>query len=161
MKSLLKYRGLLLLNLIALVAGLGWGWVSLRDSRQADVAAFEPGAMATMQSVEVPAAAVDALSARPLFNPLRRPPAAVPGAAGAELAPPPILVGVVGELGRQGVLLQNAEGGRSGLVRPQQSFAGWTVVSVRPRQVRLQSGDRVVVLTMRAGPGEQQEQGRP
>ncbi|MFO0157760.1 MAG: hypothetical protein ACK51V_01825 [bacterium] len=161
MKSLLNHRGLLLLNLLALLCGLGWAAVVLRDAWQPDGVASEPRVAATVQPIAMPEAAVGTLTARPLFNPRRRPPAVVASSAGAELVPPPVLVGVVGELGRPGVLLQNAAGGRSGLLRPQQSFAGWTVVSVRPRQVRLQSGDRVVVLTLRAGPGDQQEQSRP
>lgn len=157
MKSLLNNRGLLLLNSVALLCGLGWAGVTLRDAWQAVGVESAPDVAVTVQPIEVPEATMGTLSVRPLFNPRRRPPAAVAGPAGAELVPPPVLVGVVGELGRQGVLLQNAEGGRSGLVRPQQSFAGWTVVSVRPQQVRLRSGDRVVVLTLRGGPGDQQE----
>jgi hypothetical protein len=161
MKFPLNHRGLLLLNLLALLCGLAWIAVTLRDASQAVQVGSEPDVSATMQPIEVPEAAVGTLSARPLFNARRRPPTADASSANSEPVPPPVLVGVVGALGREGALLQSAEGGRSGLLRPQQSFDGWTVVSVLPRKVKLQSGGRVVVLTLGAGLGNEPERSTP
>jgi hypothetical protein len=75
--------------------------------------------------------------------------------------PPLVLVGVFREPGRVGVLLRSAGGESSGLVRPRQVFAGWTVVSIEPRRATVRSGDQVLVLELQVESDEQAQATRP
>jgi hypothetical protein len=154
-------RSLLIASLVALVLGLAWGGYTVHKSGQWDGPVASAGPVVAPQPLSLPEVAVDALLKKPLFNPQRRAPEAPLAAPAAATLPSLTLVGVVREASRLGVLLRTAGGENSGLLRPQQSFAGWTVVSVEPRRAKVRSGEQVVVLELQAESGEQLEAVKP
>lgn len=151
MKRLTVDRLLFSLIALSLVAGAVWLAVVISGAQPSE-------ARSSAEAVEVAASApvtlnsvrTDALLARPLFNPRRRPPEQE--AVKQQELQPLTLVGVVLDSERPAVLLEAASGERSGLLRAGQSFGGWTIVSVQSGQARLQAGDRVIDVPLRTRP---------
>lgn len=155
-------RIMLAMSLLGFLLGLAWVTPALREAMQEAHpinaqrdAIIVPG---------VPSRQTDYASvmSRPLFNPSRRPTPVPSEVEKAELvAPAPILRGILGELGHEGVLLEDGNGSRSRLLRPHQSFAGWEVVSVGARHVQLRSAGMTVQLALRNDHRKQQADAMP
>jgi hypothetical protein len=139
---------LLAANAASLSAGALWLW-TVAAGTQAPAPARDPDPVDTVavgEPIREREVRSDSLAGRPPFNPARRPPA--PQAVAEPEVEPPVLVGVVMSAS-PAALLAGAAGERSGLIRVGQGFGGWTVVSVRPTQVRLRAGERVIDVPLR------------
>jgi hypothetical protein len=149
MKRLTVERLLVALIALSFAAGAVWfGAIFVGAAPLASTPAAEPVDNASGSPVATQEARIDALLARPPFNPRRRPPERE--TAKQQELQPLMLVGVVMDAARPAVLLETVSGERSGLLRAGQSFGGWTIVSVQPNQTRLQAGERVIDVPLRS-----------
>ncbi len=152
MSSLKQSGVLLVLNAVVVAAVAIWA-NTLWPAPGLGAGAGDTHAAPIQALPNVRPVANDAIAARPLFAPSRRAAPAAPLPAAKRVAPAspsaPSLLGVVGEDTRLGALFVDEAGRRSHLVWPGEAFAGWTLVSVGSRVVRIRSGASIVDLPLR------------
>lgn len=167
--SFAKQHGpLVVLNAAVLAGVAAWvAWLWPGSNVLAGGDASLPTAIEPLPSLKP--TTYESLLARPLFAPGRRPvqikvrptvqeamPVAVPA---------PRLLGIAGDESGLGALLIDSSGRRSHLIRPGAQFAGWTVVAVGSRVVKIKNGATVTELPLRqaanvSGPKDTTKDGR-